>query len=83
MLRGRGGYGGRVTLLAVILFLNAVFNAVVWPQFLRRVAKDPRARDANGKPTPFLTVHIVLISIALVLALLSLIAGIAALAGAL
>ena len=78
-----GGYGGRVTLLAVILFLNAVFNAVVWPQFLRRVAKDPRARDANGKPTPFLTVHIVLISLALVLALLSLIAGIAALAGAL
>lgn len=72
-----------MTLLAVILFLNAAFNALAWPQFLRRVAKDPRAKDAAGKPTRFLTVHIVLISVALVLALLSLIAGIAALAGAL
>jgi hypothetical protein len=72
-----------VTLLAVILFLNAAFNALVWPQFLRRVAKDPRAKDANGKATTFLIVHIVLISLALTLALLSLIAGIAALTGAL
>jgi uncharacterized membrane protein len=72
-----------VTLLAVILFLNAAFNALVWPQFFKRIVKDPRARDASGKATRFLTVHIVLISLALVLALLSLIAGIAALAGAL
>ncbi len=72
-----------MTLLAVILFLNAAFNALVWPQFLRRVAKDPRAKDANGKATTFLIVHIVLISLALTLALLSLIAGIAALTGAL
>ncbi len=68
---------------SVLLVVAGLWNLVVWPAFLRRVAKDPRARDANGKPTPFLTVHIVLISIALVLALLSLIAGIAALAGAL
>lgn len=72
-----------MTLLAVILFLNAAFNAIVWPQFLRRVAKDPRAKDVNGKATKFLIVHIVLISIALTLALLSLLAGIAALTGAL
>lgn len=72
-----------MTLLAVVLFLNAAFNAVVWPQFYKRVVKDPRARDANGKATPFLTVHIVLISVALVLALLSLLTGIAALTGAL
>lgn len=72
-----------MTLLAVILFLNAAFNAIVWPQFLRRVAKDSRAKDANGKATPFLIVHIVLISLALTLALLSAIAGIAALTGAL
>lgn len=78
-----GRYGGGVTLLAVILFLNAAFNAIAWPQFLRRVAKDPRAKDANGKATKFLIVHIVLISIALTLALLSLLAGIAALTGAL
>lgn len=72
-----------MTLLAVLLFLNAAFNAVVWPQFYKRVAKDPRARDENGKATPFLTVHVVLIAIALALALGSVIAGIAALAGAL
>ncbi|MCZ4303094.1 SCO4848 family membrane protein [Microbacterium oxydans] len=72
-----------MTLLAVLLFLNAAFNAVVWPQFYKRVAKDPRARDENGKATPFLTVHVVLIAIALALALASVIAGFAALAGAL
>lgn len=70
-------------LLAVVLFLNAAFNALVWPQFYKRVAKDPRARDASGKATAFLKVHAVLIGIALVLALVSLLAGIAALTGAL
>lgn len=69
--------------LAIVLFLNAAFNAVVWPQFYKRVAKDPRAKDANGRATTFLKVHAVLIGIALVLALVSLLAGIAALAGAL
>ncbi|WP_136056995.1 hypothetical protein [Microbacterium sp. K24] len=69
--------------LAIVLFLNAAFNAIVWPQFYKRVAKDPRARDENGRATAFLRVHVVLISIALVLALVSVILGIAALAGAL
>ncbi|EQM75712.1 SCO4848 family membrane protein [Microbacterium maritypicum] len=69
--------------LAVVLFLNAVFNALVWPQFYKRVAKDPRARDENGRATTFLKVHAVLIGIALVLALVSLLAGIAALTGVL
>ncbi|MEV4669403.1 SCO4848 family membrane protein [Microbacterium sp. LWO12-1.2] len=69
--------------LAIVLLLNAAFNAVVWPQFYKRVAKDPRARDENGKATPFLTVHVVLISIALVLALVSALLGIAAFTGAL
>lgn len=69
--------------LAVVLFLNAAFNALVWPQFYKRVVKDPRARDANGKATAFLKVHAVLIAIALVLALVSVLAGIAALTGAL
>ena len=76
-------YRGEVTALAIVLFLNAAFNAVVWPQFYKRVAKDPRSRDANGRATRFLTVHVVLISIALVLALASLLLGIAALTGAL
>lgn len=65
-------------LLIVLLFANAVFNAVVWPRFYPRIAKDPRARDAAGKPTAFLIVHTVLIAIALVLALASVISAIAA-----
>jgi hypothetical protein len=69
--------------LAIVLFLNAAFNAIVWPRFYKRIATDPRARDSNGKATTFLTVHVVLIWIALVLALVSVIVGVAALAGAL
>ena len=65
-------------LLIVLLFANAVFNAVVWPRFYPRIAKDPRARDAAGKPTAFLIVHTVLIAVALVLAVASVIAAVAA-----
>ena len=81
--QSEGRYRGGVIPLAILLFLNAAFNALVWPQFYKRVAKDPRARDANGKATAFLKVHAVLIAIALVLALVSVLAGIAALTGAL
>jgi hypothetical protein len=70
-----------VIALAVVLFLNAAFNALVWPQFYKRVSSDPRARDENGRPTAFLKVHAVLIAIALVLALVSVLVGVAALAG--
>ena len=69
--------------LAILLFLNAAFNIIVWPRFYQRVAQDPRARDADGRATAFLKVHVVLIVIALVLALVSAIAGVAALVGAL
>lgn len=62
---------------AVLLLLNAVYNFVVWPQFWKRVTKDERAFDAAGKRTKFFTVHAVLIGIALVIALLSAVAGIA------
>jgi hypothetical protein len=72
-----------VIVLAVVLFLNAAFNVLVWPRFYARVAKDPRARDAAGRATAFLKVHVVLIAIALVLALVSVLVGIAALTGAL
>lgn len=65
--------------LAVLLFVNAAFNVIVWPRFYGRIAKDPRSRDAAGKPTRFLIVHAVLIAVALVLALVSALAGIAAL----
>lgn len=67
--------------LAVVLFLNAAFNVLVWPRFYKRVSSDPRARDENGKATAFLKVHAVLIALALVLALVSVLVGIAALAG--
>lgn len=70
-----------MTLLIALLIANAVFNVLVWPAFYRRVAKDPRSRDAAGKATRFLGVHIVLVMIALVLALASIIAAIAALVG--
>ena len=63
-------------LLAVLLLANAVFNALVWPTFYKRIARDDRAHDANGKPTRFLIVHSVLIGTALLLALVSAIAAI-------
>ncbi|MET1051361.1 MAG: hypothetical protein ABWX65_01860 [Mycetocola sp.] len=58
-------------LVAALLLANAVFNVLAWPTFLRRVLRDPRARDAAGKATRFLTVHIVLVTIALLLAAVS------------
>lgn len=72
-----------MTALGIFLLVNAAFNIVVWPQFLRRVAKDPRARDDAGKVTAFFTVHLVLITIALVLAVVSAVFGIVVLTGGL
>ncbi len=63
-------------LAAVLLFANALFNVVVWPRFYPRIANDPRARDDAGKRTPFYTVHVVLMAIALVLAAASVVAGV-------
>jgi hypothetical protein len=65
--------------LSIVLLVNAAFSFVVWPTFYKRVARDPRARDAAGKPTRFLTVHRVLIGTAYVIAAVSALAGIAAL----
>jgi hypothetical protein len=69
------------TSLAVLLLLNGVFNVAVWPTFFRRVARDPRARTADGKATPFFTAHLVIVSVALVLAVVSLVSGVLALLG--
>lgn len=63
-------------LLGVLLVVNGVFGLIVWPPFLRRVKQDPRSRDEQGKGTRFLTVHLWLIGIALVLAVNSLVIGI-------
>jgi hypothetical protein len=67
---------------AVILLVSAVWSFIVWPPFLRRVMRDPRARDEAGRGTTFLRVHVVLITVSLVLALACAVAGIALLAGA-
>lgn len=63
-------------LAAVLLLINAVYNAVVWPQFFKRVKADTRAFDAQGKATKFFTVHVWLIGVAMVIALASAVAGI-------
>lgn len=68
--------------LSILLLVNAAFNVLVWPTFWKRVTRDPRARDAAGKPTRFYTVHAVLIGSALLLALVSATAGIIGLATA-
>ena len=68
---------GQVTaILSTLLLINAAFNVIVWPTFWRRVARDPRARDAAGKPTRFLLVHAILIGAALVIAIVSAVVGI-------
>ena len=68
-------------ILAVVLIVSGVWSLAVWPQFLRRVMKDPRARDAAGKATKFLTVHIVLVSISMVLGAATAVIGVMALLG--
>ena len=65
--------------LALILIVSGAWSLVVWPQFLRRVMKDPRARDAAGKATKFLTVHVVLVTVSMVLGAATAAIGIAAL----
>ncbi len=61
---------------SVLLVVAGLWNLVVWPPFLRRVARDPRARDADGRPTRFLTVHVVLVAVSLVLGVFVALAGI-------
>ncbi|NRQ49424.1 SCO4848 family membrane protein [Aeromicrobium stalagmiti] len=65
--------------VAVLLIVAGLWNLVIWPQFLRRVVKDPRARDEAGRATTFLTVHLVLVTISMVLGIAVGVVGIAAL----
>jgi hypothetical protein len=67
--------------LAVVLIVAGLWSLAVWPQFLRRVMKDPRSRDAGGRPTRFLTVHVVLVSISMVLGAATAAIGVAGLLG--
>ncbi len=66
---------------AWLLIIAGLWSLVVWPQFLRRVMKDPRARDAAGKATKFLTVHLVLVSISMVLGAATAVIGVMGLLG--
>ncbi|MBT2565624.1 hypothetical protein J7I84_03760 [Arthrobacter sp. ISL-85] len=66
---------------ALVLVIAGVWSLAVWPQFLRRVMKDPRARDAGGKATKFLTVHVVLVGISMVLGLATAVIGVLGLLG--
>jgi hypothetical protein len=68
-------------ILAWVLIISGFWSLVVWPQFLRRVMKDPRARDAAGKATKFLTVHIVLVTVSMILGAATAGIGIAGLMG--
>ncbi|HWK20893.1 MAG TPA: hypothetical protein VNR37_09040 [Microbacteriaceae bacterium] len=61
---------------ATVLLVSAVFNVLTWPTFIRRVARDPRARDAAGRATAFYRVHLVLLVIALAIAAAAAVAGI-------
>lgn len=65
--------------LCLVLIVSGAWSLIVWPQFLRRVLKDPRARDQAGKGTSFLTVHLMLVSISMVLGLATAVIGIRAL----
>ena len=67
--------------MAILLIVNGIFNFVVWPTFFRRVAKDPRARDAAGKPARFLVVHAVIVGVALALAVASILSGVLSISG--
>ncbi|WP_248761924.1 SCO4848 family membrane protein [Pseudarthrobacter sp. SSS035] len=68
-------------LAGVVLIIAGLWSLVVWPPFLRRVMKDPRARDAAGKATKFLTVHVVLVSISMVLGAATAVIGVMGLFG--
>ena len=62
--------------LGILLLVNAAYNVFTWPQFLRRVKNDVRARDEQGNATKFLRVHQVLVAIALAIAALSAVFGV-------
>ena len=65
-----------VVFAGILLLANAFYNVVVWPRFWSRISKDPRARDEQGRATTFLTVHAVLIGLALLIAIVSAVAGV-------
>jgi hypothetical protein len=61
---------------SVVLLVAGAWSLLVWPRFGARVVKDPRSRDAQGRATRFLTVHLVLISVSMLLGLAVLVLGV-------
>jgi hypothetical protein len=62
--------------LSWLLIVAGVWNLVVWPQFLRRIMKDPRAKDGEGRATRFLTVHLLLVAVSVTLGIAVAVVGI-------
>lgn len=54
---------------SLVLIATALWNLLIWPQFFKRIVKDDRSRDAEGRPTTFLRVHAILIGVSLSLGL--------------
>lgn len=69
------------TPLALVLVIAGLWSLLVWPVFLKRVLKDPQARDANGAPTRFMTTNLMMISTAIIFALATAVIGIRGLVG--
>ncbi|MBF4992994.1 hypothetical protein ITX31_02565 [Arthrobacter gandavensis] len=69
------------TPLALVLLIAGLWSIMVWPIFLKRVLKDPQARDANGAPTRFMTTNLMMISTAMIFALATAVVGVRGLVG--
>ena len=51
--------------MSLFLVAFGVWSWVIWPTFMTIISKDPRS--FNDGPTPFFTVHLVLVIVSLVL----------------
>jgi hypothetical protein len=51
---------------SLLLLVAGLWNIGIWPQFWRRIAKDERARTADGATTTFYRVHAVIIGLSFV-----------------
>ena len=69
------------TPLAFVLLISGLWSIMVWPVFLKRVLKDPQARDSSGAPTRFLTTNLMMISTAIIFALSTAVIGVRGLLG--
>ncbi|MFF2823067.1 SCO4848 family membrane protein [Arthrobacter koreensis] len=69
------------TPLSLVLVIAGLWSIMVWPIFLKRVLKDPQARDANGAPTRFMTTNLMMISTAIICALATAVIGVRGLIG--